>query len=103
MWRVVPHAGVLGLGAEFLRTAQLLVWLYLGAVLGARKAEHFTLDSLRAGGSRGAVPADKILDTSVIIDGRIADICETGFLDGVLLVPQFVLNELQYIADSPIP
>ena len=42
----------------------------------------------------------KILDTSVIIDGRIADICETGFLDGVLVVPQFVLGELQHIADS---
>jgi len=103
LWRVVPAGGVLGLPAEFLRTGQLLVWLYLGAVLGARKAEHFTLDSLRTGGSRGTAPANKILDTSVIIDGRIADICETGFLDGVLLVPQFVLNELQYIADSPDP
>ena len=42
----------------------------------------------------------KILDTSVIIDGRIADICETGFLDGTLVVPQFVLKELQLVADS---
>ena len=42
----------------------------------------------------------KILDTSVIIDGRIADICETGFLEGTLIVPQFVLRELQQIADS---
>lgn len=42
----------------------------------------------------------KILDTSVIIDGRIADICSTGFLEGVLVVPQFVLTELQHIADS---
>jgi uncharacterized protein YacL len=42
----------------------------------------------------------KILDTSVIIDGRIADICETGFVDGVLIVPQFVLRELQHVADS---
>jgi uncharacterized protein YacL len=41
-----------------------------------------------------------ILDTSVIIDGRIADICETGFLDGDLIIPQFVLQELQVIADS---
>ena len=42
----------------------------------------------------------KILDTNVIIDGRIADICETGFVEGILVVPQFVLRELQYIADS---
>ena len=42
----------------------------------------------------------KILDTSVIIDGRIADVCETSFLDGVLVVPQFVLKELQFVADS---
>ncbi len=42
----------------------------------------------------------KILDTSVIIDGRIADICQTGFLDGVIVIPQFVLEELQHIADS---
>lgn len=42
----------------------------------------------------------KILDTSVIIDGRIADICQTGFLEGVLVIPQFVLEELQHIADS---
>ncbi|HHW07839.1 MAG TPA: PIN/TRAM domain-containing protein [Clostridia bacterium] len=42
----------------------------------------------------------KILDTSVIIDGRIADICKSGFIDGVLLIPQFVLEELRHIADS---
>lgn len=42
----------------------------------------------------------KLLDTSVIIDGRIADLCETGFLDGVFVVPQFILHELQHIADS---
>jgi uncharacterized protein YacL len=42
----------------------------------------------------------KVLDTSVIIDGRIADICEAHFMDGVLLIPQFVLRELQLVADS---
>jgi len=47
---------------------------------------------------RGARPI--LLDTSVIIDGRIADICETGFLEGTLVVPQFVLRELQQVADS---
>ena len=49
-----------------------------------------------------AKPADehKILDTSVIIDGRIADICKTGFIQGILVIPEFVLEELQHIADS---
>ncbi|MCR5757704.1 MAG: PIN/TRAM domain-containing protein [Selenomonas sp.] len=48
----------------------------------------------------GEQPCYKLLDTSVIIDGRIADICETGFLEGTLLIPVFVLEELQHIADS---
>lgn len=47
-----------------------------------------------------ATPLYKLLDTSVIIDGRIADICETGFIEGTLLIPVFVLEELQHIADS---
>lgn len=46
------------------------------------------------------VPKPKILDTSVIIDGRIADICQTSFLEGTIIIPQFVLEELQHIADS---
>ncbi|WP_090240964.1 PIN/TRAM domain-containing protein [Lentibacillus halodurans] len=45
-------------------------------------------------------PKSKILDTSVIIDGRIADICQTNFLEGTIVIPQFVLGELQHIADS---
>ena len=50
---------------------------------------------------RGQASRTILLDTSVIIDGRIADIAKTGFLSGTLLIPRFVLNELQYIADSP--
>ncbi|SEB18758.1 Uncharacterized conserved protein YacL, contains PIN and TRAM domains [Thalassobacillus cyri] len=46
------------------------------------------------------IPKPKILDTSVIIDGRIADICQTSFLEGTIVIPQFVLEELQHIADS---
>lgn len=52
-------------------------------------------------GSMVNVGRNILLDTSVIIDGRIADIVRTGFLSGTLLIPRFVLNELQYIADSP--
>src|SRR5439155_21999025 len=52
------------------------------------------------GAEKQARRSFKILDTSVIIDGRIADIAETGFLDGVVVVPQFVLRELQLVADA---
>ena len=74
---------------------------YLGLVIGARKGEWLEPANLvglfRAAGPRKRY---KILDTSVIIDGRIADICETGFMDGTLVIPQFVLKELQLVADS---
>lgn len=86
---------------EFLHTFVLIVLPYLGLVLGARKGEWLEPSRLTAL-FRPAGPERhyKILDTSVIIDGRIADVCETGFLDGALVVPQFVLKELQLIADS---
>jgi uncharacterized protein YacL len=85
----------------FLHSFILLVFPYLGLVMGARKGEWLEparLVSL----FRGAGPQKRyrILDTSVIIDGRIADVCETGFLDGTLVIPQFVLKELQLVADS---
>lgn len=61
--------------------------------------------NLATGSERGKKAVDgrgaALLDTSVIIDGRIADIAETGFMPGKLIIPNFVLNELQYIADSP--
>ena len=70
---------------------------YLGLVLGSKKIEEFSLFSF----SQTKENSDyRILDTSVIIDGRIADICDTGFIEGTLVVPRFVLDELQYIADS---
>jgi uncharacterized protein YacL len=86
----------------FLQVA-LLAWMtYCGLVVGASKGEMLNLAAL--GGLFGAESpsksALKILDTSVIIDGRIADIVETGFFDGSLVIPQFVLRELQLVADS---
>jgi uncharacterized protein YacL len=85
----------------FLRSAVLLVLPYIGTVMGARKGEWLEPGRLiglfRAAGPRRRY---KVLDTSVIIDGRIADICETGFIDGALVIPQFVLKELQLVADS---
>ncbi|MHB8070297.1 MAG: TRAM domain-containing protein [Desulfobaccales bacterium] len=72
---------------------------YIGLVLGGKKMAEVSTPAFLDGGRQRA-PL-KILDTSVIIDGRIADISETGFLEGTFLVPKFVLEELQYIADSP--
>src|SRR5262245_50660753 len=86
---------------EFLHSFVLLVLPYLGLVLGARHGEWLEPARLITL-FRAAAPQRryKILDTSVIIDGRIADVCETGFIDGTLVVPQFVLKELQLVADS---
>jgi uncharacterized protein YacL len=88
-------------GVVFLHSLILLTLPYLGLVIGARKGEWLEPSNLiglfRATGPRKRY---RILDTSVIIDGRVADICETGFLDGTLVVPQFVLKELQLVADS---
>jgi uncharacterized protein YacL len=87
-----------------------LIFGYLGiAVMVMRQKEIFALIGERWGTHQSEnsppPPAEPpvILDTSVIIDGRIADISHTGFIPGPLLVPRFVLNELQYIADSPDP
>lgn len=83
------------------RTVVFLVCLYLGFILGAIKGKKFTVETIQSFlKGKNTRRIYKILDTSVIIDSRIADICETGFLDGVLMVPQFVLRELQHIADS---
>ena len=77
------------------------VFGYIGLVLGGKKVEEFKWPgwSLLTKGSSKKI-GGKLLDTSVIIDGRIADICETDFLEGPLVVPQFVLLELQHIAVS---
>jgi len=86
---------------QFLQAFLLIVLPYLGLMLGAKNGEW--LEPARMVSLfRGAGPARrfKILDTSVIIDGRIADVCDTGFIDGTLVIPQFVLKELQLVADS---
>jgi uncharacterized protein YacL len=77
---------------------------YIGIRIGFKKGDEFQMPG-RKPFSRGLPRGEnsKILDTSVIIDGRIADITETGFVEGPLLIPQFVLGELQHIADSSDP
>jgi uncharacterized protein YacL len=87
---------------SFLDVALLLVMTYIGLVLGTSKGDMLNLQALGGlfGSERTGRRQPKVLDTSVIIDGRVADICEAYFLEGVLLVPQFVLRELQMVADS---
>jgi uncharacterized protein YacL len=95
---------------SFLECAVLAAFGYLGLMLGSKKAGELVFEKVGertvAADEAGKVPGDtatdclKLVDTSVLIDGRIADICEAQFLDGVLVVPQFVLHELQLVADS---
>jgi len=86
---------------EFLHSFVLIGLPYLGLVLGGTHGEWLEparlITLFRAAGPERRY---KLLDTSVIIDGRIADVCETGFVDGALVIPQFVLKELQLVADS---
>jgi uncharacterized protein YacL len=86
---------------SFLQSLTLLFLPYLGLVIGGRHGEWLEPARLMAlFRAAGPMRRYRILDTSVIIDGRISDVCETGFLDGTLVIPQFVLKELQAIADS---
>ena len=98
---VVTNITVLSSGTQsFIQLSILAIMLYLGLFVGISKADLISLDSrglLKGSNHKGP---DMILDTSVIIDGRIADILETGFLEGQFILPEFVLWELQAIADS---
>ncbi|MFQ5896050.1 MAG: PIN/TRAM domain-containing protein [Nitrospinota bacterium] len=76
---------------------------YLGLMVGLAKKEELGWFAPRPREEALEEGWVKVLDTSVVIDGRIADICEGGFLDGILMIPQFVLKELQHIADSSDP
>ncbi|HYO80488.1 MAG TPA: PIN domain-containing protein [Bryobacteraceae bacterium] len=100
---ILAHAGGSSETVRFFQIAALTVGVYLGLVVGAKRGEVLNLAAL--GGLVGGEKTNNnqtlnVLDTSVIIDGRIADIAETGFLSGVLAIPQFVLRELQLVADS---
>jgi len=87
---------------SFIKVFILFLMTYVGLVVGANKGDFLNLAALGGifGGERPVKRVYKIFDTSVIIDGRVADICETGFMDGILLIPHFVLRELQQVADS---
>ena len=97
------EAGAVGANTKtFLTLALAFLMAYIGLMVGAAKGDYLELSAL--GGifsDKGAHHDLKILDTSVIIDGRIADVSETGFLSGTIIIPQFILRELQQVADSP--
>jgi uncharacterized protein YacL len=90
---------------SFFSLAVFLVMAYIGLVLGASKGDMLNLQALGGlfGSERSMRHSVKLLDTSVIIDGRVADIAEALFLDGTIVIPQFVLHELQLVADSADP
>jgi len=98
---VLRQAGLAeGAHGGFLRLIVPLLGAYIGLLVGLWTAEHLPLDFIpNKPAGRGPLLA-KILDTSVLIDGRIADIGESGFMEGRLIVPRFVLHELQLVADS---
>jgi uncharacterized protein YacL len=81
-------------------TSFTLIFGYAGIALGLSRASSWT-SLIQAVHKRQPTGANqKLVDTSVIIDGRLADICKSGFIEGTLLIPRFVLKELQNIADS---
>src|SRR5580658_2308503 len=90
---------------SFFSLAVFLVMCYIGLVLGANKGDMLNLQAFGGvfGSERNTKHSFKVLDTSVIIDGRVGDIAEALFLDGTVIIPHFVLRELQLVADSADP
>jgi uncharacterized protein YacL len=85
----------------FVVATLVLVFGFVGIFLGLTRASQWESLISAVQRSRPDQASLKLVDTSVIIDGRIQDICDSGFIEGTLLVPRFVLMELQHIADSP--
>src|SRR5579863_7919482 len=99
---VLRSAPLSGATSAALQIFVLLLMTYVGLLVGANKGDLLNpavLGTLFAG-DKGTKRSAKVLDTSVIIDGRIADIAEAGFIDGMMVIPEFVLRELQVVADS---
>lgn len=77
---------------------------YGGFLVGIQRGRNLTIVAImRLFKGQEMEEGLKILDTSAIIDGRVADVIEAGFLEGTFIIPQFILQELQYVADSPDP
>lgn len=99
---VLRSAPLTSANSAVLQIFVLLLMTYVGLLVGANKGEMLNPAALGTvfTGDRPTRRSAKVLDTSVIIDGRIADIAETGFIDGMIVVPEFVVRELQVVADS---
>jgi uncharacterized protein YacL len=100
---LVLRSAPLGLATSAaLQIFVLLLMTYVGLLVGANKGDLLNPAALGTvfSAERTSRKSAKVLDTSVIIDGRIADIAEAGFIDGMMVVPEFVLRELQIVADS---
>ena len=98
---VCSQAGIAqGASGRFLRLALPLLAGYVGLVIGLAHSEAIPFGLVTAGKAANTTLTTKILDTSVLIDGRIVDIAESGFMEGRIIVPRFVLHELQLVADS---
>lgn len=101
---MLPLKPILGEDIGVISFWVVAVFSYGGLLLGLSKGKGITIAGIfRLFSGQGIEENLKILDTSVIIDGRIADVCETGFLEGVFILPQFILQELQHIADAADP
>ncbi len=102
---VLSHTSLPESERSFMGLSIFLVMTYIGLILGANKGDMLNLQALGGlfGSERSSKRVFKVLDTSVIIDGRVADIAEANFIDGTLVIPQFVLRELQMVADSADP
>lgn len=88
--------------SKYIAVFVFILLFYLGVSQGIRKGYEADRSGRRAV-AKGPPSSTKILDTSAIIDGRIADVADVGFIDGDLIVPKFIIKELQYIADSTDP
>lgn len=102
---VLAHTTMPESTRSFVSLAVFLIMAYIGLIVGANKGDMLNLQALGGlfGTERSTRQVYKVLDTSVIIDGRIADIAEAHFVDGMVVIPQFVLRELQMVADSADP
>jgi len=102
---ILAHTSMPESTRSFLSLGIFLVMAYVGLILGANKGDMLNLQALGGlfGAERTSKQTFKVLDTSVIIDGRVADIADAQFLDGTVVIPQFVLRELQLVADSADP
>jgi len=97
----IQTGDIFGFSPNAIKVLSAFIFGYLGMMWGVKTANEINIQNIKSLFTSSTSEENlKILDTSAIIDGRIEDISETGFLEGTLIIPQFVLKELQHIADS---